>query len=126
MISNRVALVETQTEGSDPALQLVRYQFGNHLGSASLELDESGQIITYEEYLPYGSTSYQAGSTAAEVSLKRYRYAGMERDEETGLCSIMVRGISATWLGRWTSCDPELSESITGHNPQASMPRYSG
>ena len=46
------------TDGS-PA-QLIRYQFGNHLGSASLELDDAGQIISYEEYYPYGSTSYQA------------------------------------------------------------------
>ncbi len=49
----RVALVETRTQGDDgsPA-QLTRYQFGNHLGSASLELDETGRIISYEEYLP--------------------------------------------------------------------------
>ncbi len=40
----RVALVETRTHGDDgsPA-QLIRYQFGNHLGSASLELDEPGR-----------------------------------------------------------------------------------
>ncbi len=42
--------------------QLIRYQFGNHLGSASLELDDQAQIISYEEYHPYGSTSYQAGA----------------------------------------------------------------
>ena len=58
----RIALVETRTEGNDGSpTQLVRYQFGNHLGSASLELDDAGQIISYEEYHPYGSTSYQAG-----------------------------------------------------------------
>ncbi len=28
----------------------IRYQYGNHLGSASLELDHTGQIISYEEY----------------------------------------------------------------------------
>src|SRR5258708_5211715 len=58
----------------------VRYQFGNHLGTACLELDENADVITYEEYYPYGSTSYQAGRTLAEVSLKRYRYIGKERD----------------------------------------------
>ena len=31
--------------------RLMRYQIGNHLGSASVELDEAGQIISYEEYL---------------------------------------------------------------------------
>ncbi len=28
----------------------IRYQYSNHLGSASLELDGSGQMISYEEY----------------------------------------------------------------------------
>jgi RHS repeat-associated protein len=102
----RIALVETRTQGNDgsPA-QLMRYQFGNHLGSAFLELDEAGQIISYEEYYPYGSTSYQAGRSASEVSLKRYRYTGMERDEENGLNYHGAR-YYAPWLGRWTSCDP--------------------
>jgi RHS repeat-associated protein len=100
----RIALVETRTDTPVPE-QLIRYQFGNHLGSASLELDDQGQIISYEEYYPYGSTSYQAGRSAAEVSLKRYRYTGMERDEETGLSYHEAR-YYAPWLGRWASCDP--------------------
>ncbi|MFH0340690.1 MAG: toxin TcdB middle/C-terminal domain-containing protein, partial [Chromatiales bacterium] len=102
----RIALVETRTQGNDgsPA-QLIRYQFGNHLGSASLELDDQGQIISYEEYYPYGSTSYQAGRSRAEVSLKRYRYTGMERDEETGFSYHGAR-YYALWLARWVSADP--------------------
>ena len=54
---------------------------------------------------PYGSTSYQAGRSAAEVSLKRYRYTGMERDEETGLDYHNAR-YYAPWLGMWSSPDP--------------------
>jgi RHS repeat-associated protein len=102
----RVALVETRTVGNDgsPA-QLVRYQFGNHLGSAALELDDLAQIISYEEYCPYGNTSYQGGHSATEVKLKRYRYTGMERDDESGLNYHNAR-YYATWLGRWTSFDP--------------------
>ena len=102
----RIALVETRTldtAGNDPAPpQLIRYQFGNHLGSASLELDDQAQIISYEEYFPYGSTSYQASQTETP---KRYRYTGMERDEESGLNYHGAR-YYATWVGRWTSCDP--------------------
>jgi RHS repeat-associated protein len=109
----RIALVETRTQGNDGApAQLIRYQFGNHLGSSSLELDDAGQVISYEEYYPYGSSSYQAGRSAAEVSLKRYRYTGMERDEESGLSYHSAR-YYALWLGRWTSCDPlGLKESV--------------
>jgi RHS repeat-associated protein len=106
----RVALVETKTvDTSVPPASLpvttTRYQFDNHLGTASLELDENADIITYEEYYPYGSTSYQAGRSVSEVSLKRYRYTGKERDEETGFGYYGARYF-ASWLGRWVSCDP--------------------
>ncbi len=104
----RIALVETRTidtEGGDPAPQrLIRYQLGNHLGSTSLELDDQARVISYEEYYPYGSTSYQAVSSHTETP-KRYRYTGKERDEETGLCYHGAR-YYVCWLGRWTSPDP--------------------
>jgi RHS repeat-associated protein len=102
----RVALVETRTQGDDGTpVQLERYQFGNHLGSASLELDAAGQIISYEEYYPYGSTSYQAVDKTLKAAGKRYRYTGKERDEENGFGYHGAR-YYAPWLGRWTSCDP--------------------
>lgn len=100
----RIAIVETRTDRTAPE-QIIRYQFGNHLGAASLELDDVGQIISYEEYYPYGSTSYQAGRSASEVRLKRYRYTDKERDEETGFTYHGARYYVA-WLGRWSSCDP--------------------
>lgn len=101
----RIALVETRTQGSDgSAAQLVRYQFSNHLGSASLELDDQGQIISYEEYFPYGSTSYQAVRSRTETA-KRYRYTGKERYEESGFYYHGAR-YYLPWLGRWSSCDP--------------------
>ncbi|MBE9570198.1 MAG: RHS repeat-associated core domain-containing protein, partial [Proteobacteria bacterium] len=101
----RIALVETRTQGNDPApSQLIRYQFGNHLGSASLELDDQAQVISYEEYFPYGSTSYQAVRSQTETP-KRCRYTGKERDEETGLNYHSAR-YYAPWLGRWTNADP--------------------
>jgi RHS repeat-associated protein len=96
----RIALVETEI-GSTSA---IRYQFDNHLGTACLELDPTGAVITYEEYYPFGSTSYQAGRSVAEVSLKRYRYTGKERDNETGFYYHGAR-YYAPWLARWTATD---------------------
>ncbi len=105
----RIALVETKTVDSSSALtapvSLLRYQIGNHLGSASLELDEAAQVISYEEYHPYGTTSYRATDSAIEVSPKRYRYTGKEKDEETGLYYHGAR-YYACWLARWGSADP--------------------
>lgn len=101
----RIALVGTRTQGNDGTPpQLICYQFGNHLGSASLELDNHAQIISYEEYTPYGSTSYQAVRSQTE-SPKRYRYTCKERDEESGLYYYGAR-YYAPWLGSWTSYDP--------------------
>lgn len=102
---NRIALIDFCTTGNDEPPQLIRYQFGNHLGSASLETDEFAAIISYEEYHPYGTTSWQSGRTLAEVKLKRYRYTGMERDEESGLNYHSAR-YYAPWLARWTATDP--------------------
>lgn len=105
---SRLAIVETKVLDTEAAVlddtPRVRVQIANVLGSGVLELDETGQVITYEEYHPYGSTSYQAVAGAVEVSAKRYRYAGMERDDETGLNYHTAR-YYASWLGRWASAD---------------------
>lgn len=105
----RIALVETKTFDSETPVgtptPLIRYQLANHLGSSSLELDETAAIISYEEYYPFGGTSYQACCSITEVSQKRYRYTGKERDEETGFYYYGAR-YYAPWLGRWISCDP--------------------
>ena len=102
--ARRIALVDTVTQG-EPADRTIRYQMSNHLESATIELDPTGQVISYEEYYPYGGTSYQAGRSAAEISLKRYRFSARERDEESGFYYQGAR-YYAPWLGRWTSCDP--------------------
>ena len=100
-----IALVETRTAGTDKApAQLVRYQHGNHLGSAVLELDDQSRIISYEEYFPFGATSYQAVTSQTDLP-KRYRYTGKERDEENDLYYHGAR-YCASWLGRWVSVDP--------------------
>ena len=123
----RIALVETKThDTSQPPIPdpqpLIRYQFANHLGSASLELDDGRALISYEEYHPYGTTAFQAGRSAVEVRLKRYRFTGKERDEETGFSYHSAR-YYLPWLGRWTAVDPSgVSDGVNvyayvGGNP---------
>ncbi|WP_449339496.1 SpvB/TcaC N-terminal domain-containing protein [Streptomyces chartreusis] len=103
----RIALVEIRTRdkaGTDRApRRTIRFQLGNHLGSSSLELDEQSQIISYEEYAPYGSTVYQAVRSRLETP-KRYRFTGKERDEESGLYDHGARYYAA-FLGMWCSAD---------------------
>ena len=110
----RIALVETLAVASDGSpRQLIRYQFGSHLGSSVLELDEMSKIISYEEYYPYGSTSFQAMDVSIKTAAKRFRFTGKERDEETGLNYHGAR-YYAPWIGRWTSADP--TGTIAGVN----------
>lgn len=107
-----IAQVDTKTldlDGSDPAnpldTPLIRYQYANHLGSAVLETNEHGEVISYEEYHPFGTTAYRSAKPGFDLSLKRFRFSGKERDDETGLYYFGAR-YYAPWLGRWTSSDP--------------------
>ncbi|RAL19961.1 hypothetical protein DL240_19490, partial [Lujinxingia litoralis] len=77
----------------------VRYELGDHLGSSSVVVSETGGLISREEYRPYGESSF--GSYAK----KRYRFTGKERDEESGLYYHGARYYSP-WLCRWTAPDP--------------------
>ncbi len=103
--SDLVAVVDTLVAGDDESVSdLVRYQLSSHLGSTRVELDSTGHIFSYEEYHPYGSTSYRAADPAVPATAKRYRFTGLETDEESGLSLHGVR-YYARWLARWTSAD---------------------
>jgi RHS repeat-associated protein len=110
--TGRIAQVDTKTrddDNDDPENPLnealIRYQYTNHHGSAVLETDKGGDPISYEEYHPYGTTAYRSAKPKFDLSLKRYRFSGKERDEETGLYYFGAR-YYAPWLARWTSSDP--------------------
>jgi len=100
-----IAMVERRTKGTEGEARLIRYQLNNHLGTACIELDQDSKVISYEEYFPYGATSYQAVRAGLDTNPKRYRFTGKERDEENGLYYHGAR-YYASWLGRWASCDP--------------------
>ncbi|CAN5793742.1 hypothetical protein BH11BAC3_BH11BAC3_12900 [soil metagenome] len=106
--SQRIAIIENVIKTNNTHLPvdiLYRYQYSNHLSSACLELNGTGAVISYEEYHPYGTTAYQLTNKAINPIAKRYRYTGMERDEESGLAYHTAR-YYLPWLGRWLSADP--------------------
>ncbi|EXA32194.1 hypothetical protein FOVG_16566 [Fusarium oxysporum f. sp. pisi HDV247] len=98
--------------------RLLRFQYSNLQGSSTLELNHLGRTLTREEYTPFGATSFSAtGRSAQSASLppKRFRYAGQERDEGTGLYYMGARYYAA-WLGRWTSGDPSgLADGLNSY-----------
>ncbi|MCR4460059.1 RHS repeat-associated core domain-containing protein [Pseudescherichia sp. L3] len=82
----------------------VRWSVDDNIGSLSLELDAEGQLISREEYYPFGGTAVWTGRSETEASYKTVRYSGKERDG-TGLYYYGHR-YYAPWLCRWMSADP--------------------
>jgi RHS repeat-associated protein len=80
-----------------------RYMVYDHTSSVGLELDDTGNVVSIEEFAPYGATTYDA--TANLKVSKRYRFSAKERDSETGLYYFENRYLMP-WLGRWLSPDP--------------------
>lgn len=96
--------VETQrweTSSGVKDTPIFRYQLLDHLGSVGLELDNVGDVLSYEEYSAYGETTYQAPLSIP----KPYRFSGKEQDTETGLYYFGARYYAAS-VGRWISPDP--------------------
>ena len=106
--ARRICMVETLTlsagSAPSPITPRYRFQYDNHLGTACVECDTSGGVISYEEMHPYGTSSYRAFQSSF-VSAKRYRYTGKERDEETRLYYHGARYYAPS-LGRWMNPDP--------------------
>lgn len=92
-------------ETDDVGAKKLHYLVGNHLGSVSLELDPTGAVISYEEFFPFGGTSFIAGRSTREVRLKDVRYSGKPRDDMTGLYCYEFR-YYAPFIGNWLSPDP--------------------
>jgi RHS repeat-associated protein len=99
-------------ETDAPGLPVTTYVLETHLGSIAIELDANADVITFEEYLPYGGGAFFAARSEREGLRKTYRFTGAERDA-SGLYAMGARWY-APWLGRWMSSDP--SGALDGPN----------
>nr|WP_255701913.1 RHS repeat-associated core domain-containing protein [Bordetella sp. LUAb4] len=77
-----------------------------------METDKDGNVITQEEYYPYGGTAVLASRSNSEVKYKYIRYCGKERDA-TGLFYYGLRYYQP-WIGRWINPDP--AGTVEGQN----------
>lgn len=93
-----------------------RYQLADMLGSAVMEVDGEGNLLTYEHYAANGATLFATGQSTAQAELKRFRYSGEERDQTSGLYFYGARYLEP-WTGRWLSPDP--AGDIDGPNRYA-------
>lgn len=102
----RLLLIDNRTIGADSRSPevLFRYQLSNYQGSGTMEVDQEANILSYEEYTPYGVSSLRAMFKQTEAP-KRYRFLGKEQDD-SGLYHLGARYYAA-WLCRFTSADPK-------------------
>ncbi len=110
----------------------IRYSYDNLTGSGSLEMGASGELISQEEYYPFGGTALFAARSQLEVDYKTIRYSGKEQDE-TGLYYYGYRYYQP-WTGRWLSADPTgtvdglnlfrivQNNPVTMHDPDGMAP----
>jgi insecticidal toxin complex protein TccC len=80
------------------------YSLSDHLGSNQIELNNAGEITSFESYYPYGGTAIWSSKNQIESNYKYTRYSGKERDH-SGLYYYGYR-YYMPWLGRWLSADP--------------------
>jgi RHS repeat-associated protein len=97
--TRRIALVRlgnVHPEDKGPAVQ---FHLADHIGSSNVVVNSAGALVNREEFTPYGETSF------GSFERKRYRFTGVERDEESGL-GYCARRYQMPGTARWLSCDP--------------------
>lgn len=113
----------------------LRYSYDDGIGNSGLETDGQGQLVSYEEYYPYGGTAIWSSENAVEADYKTIRYSGKEKDS-TGLYYYGYRYYQP-WIGRWLSADPAgtidglnlyrmvRNNPVTLHDPDGRAPTIS-
>ncbi|MFP3040754.1 hypothetical protein LQZ19_02925 [Treponema primitia] len=103
-----------QAEGDSTEEEKLKqyYYHTDHLGSAQLITDRTGQEYERIEYTPYGELWIEKASTASYIEIP-YRFTGKERDEETGLYYYGARYLDSK-TSRWLSTDPAIGDYIPG------------
>ena len=92
----------------------------DHLGSAQLVTDHSGNEYQRLEYTPYGETWMDLKSETSLITKLPYKFSAKELDEETGLYYYGARYLDPK-MSRWISADPAMNTGEYFSNPDAGM-----
>jgi len=88
------------------------YLLSDPLGSNSVALNDTGQVIGLEHYSPYGTVDYSWGSMPTS-----FNYAGERLDSQTGLLYDTFRYYDPL-SGRFVRAD-NVQDNSTGMDPYA-------
>ena len=109
----RIASLRVGSSLSGAQVPALTHILDDHVGSSNLLVDGTGNWVNREEYTPYGETAF--GGHAS----KRYRFAGKERYNESGLGYWQARYLHPA-TGRFLSTDPQMSTcpyAYAGNSP---------
>jgi hypothetical protein len=109
---NILVLAEEWSGPVDAPGLLLRYQLTNIVQSVIVELDDTGQVISYKEYSPYGTSTYQLLLRKVH---KRFRFAGKEHDTNNGLYYFGMRYYAAVSIIRFLKSFASLLLKHTSH-----------
>jgi len=104
------AQLEVVLDGADATSVEVVFTHADHLGSGHILTDGAGALLSQEEYFPYGRSSDRRDER------NRYRYIGVERDEDTGLLMTGPRTYDPV-TGRFLQGDPLASTEYAAFSP---------
>ena len=90
------------------------YYLKDHLGSIRVVVDETGNIVSSDDYDPWGMI-LNGRSTDGSYLNAKYKFTSKERDTETGYDYFGARYYDSR-IGRWLQVDP-LSEKYFGWSP---------
>jgi RHS repeat-associated protein len=96
---DRHAQAERVLAGRDPESLDLFFHHADHLGSGHVLTGEDGDLLSQEEFFPYGRASDRRDAR------NRYRYIGVERDVDTLLCMTGPRTYDPV-SGRFLQGDP--------------------
>jgi RHS repeat-associated protein len=103
-----------------------QFVFSDHQGSTRVVTNTNGGVISRQDYQPFGDELAAVGMRSSDsfygaTNNARQKYAGMEKDDATGMSHTLWRKYDGM-SGRWTSPDPYDASMISG-DPQ-SLNRY--
>ena len=112
--------IEYVMNGADRVASLdsagsLRYYLTDHLNSANLVVDNSGQVVELAEYAPYGQLSRRTGTMNTP-----FKFTGQRLDAECGLYFFNARYYDPE-LGRFAAADTVVQDAF---DPQT-LNRYS-
>ena len=90
------------------------YYLKDHLGSIRVVVDETGNIVSSDDYDPWGMI-LNGRSTDGSYLNAKYKFTSKERDVETGYDYFGTRYYDGR-IGRWLQVDP-LAEKYFGWSP---------